>query len=50
MKQFHLGEEGVHKYPGLFSISAGETRVDRKKLKHCIGDMSKENFKKSFSF
>ena len=49
VKQFHLGEEGVHKYPGLFSISAGETMVDRKKLKHCIGDIGKENFKKSFS-
>jgi len=49
VKQFHLGEEGVHKFPGLFSISAGETMVDRKKLKHCVGDMSKEKFKKSFS-
>ena len=49
MKQFHLGDEGVHKFPGLFSISAGETRVDRKKLKHCVGDMSKAGFKKTFS-
>ena len=49
VKQFHLGEEGVHKHSGLFSISAGETMVDRKKLKHCIGDIGKENFKKSFS-
>ena len=49
MKQFHLGEEGVHKYPGLFSISAGETMVDRKKLQHCLGIKDIKGFKKRFS-
>ena len=49
MKQFHLGEEGVHKYPGLFSISAGETMVDRKKLQHCLGIKDMKGFKERFS-
>jgi len=49
MKQFHLGDEGVHKYPGLFSISAGEERVDRKKLNHCLGIKDKKAFKERFS-
>jgi len=49
MKQFHLGDEGVHKYPGLFSISAGEERVDRKKLNHCLGIKDKKSFKERFS-
>lgn len=55
IEKFHLSgalgdkSQGVNKYEGLFSTSAGGTRIDTQSLRKCLGIKSKEDFIKGFS-